>query len=89
MKTGREVILNYCNKILNLVDLDHLHACKEVKHGVEGGHIDFLIEQRHCPDDYGLENFVGDCEFEEIKSNYKKRLEQCKKCWNRALIVIE
>ena len=87
MKTGKEIILEHCSKILNTITIDYLQTCEDIKRWIETGDIESIIQG--CPNNYGLENFTGDCEFEDVSNDISKIVEQCKRCWDRALNIIE
>ena len=79
MKNGKEKIMNYCNQF-DKFNIEHMEQAKENK---------LLIEQKKyselngCPSNFGLDNYEGLCEIEKVPSN--KQLEQCEKCWIKAL----
>lgn len=87
MITGKEIILDYCRRMLNEISVEHLLACEDIIRGFNHNDMTFMIET--CPANYGLEDFTGDCEFEKIENDFLKQSEQCKKCWDRALNVTE
>ena len=77
MKTGKEIILNYCDNI-QTGDIGHLQACIDIRESLrDNGDINYLYD--HCPSDCEIKNVI----------DFKEQLKQCKKCWNRALNMIE
>jgi len=86
MKTGKEIILEYCDNI-KTGDIDHLQACIDIRESLrDNDHINYLYD--YYPGEFGLDDFTGDCEIKNV-IDFKEQLKQCKECWNRALNVIE
>lgn len=78
MKTllnGRDVILKYCSQFTE-DDARHIWNCLDVVNHLELGKLD-MLKHCGCPDRFGLENFVGDCDLGTG--------DDCDKCWQRAL----
>ena len=88
MKTGKEIILNYCDNI-KTGDIDHLQACINIRESLRRNENYRSYLYDHCPGAFGLDDFIGDCEIENADIGSKEQLKQCKKCWNRALNMIE
>ena len=88
MKTGKEIILNYCDNI-KTGDIDHLQACINIRESLRRNENYRSYLYDHCPGAFGLDDFIGDCEIENADIGSKEQLKQCKECWNRALNVIE
>lgn len=86
MKTGKEIMLNYCQSV-HTHDLDHLESCREVKEGLEKESYSLL--DSHCPSVYGLGAlYLEQCFIEDIPSTWvtnREQDEQCKKCWRLAM----
>ena len=87
MKTGKEIILEYCDNI-KTGDIDHLQACIDIRESLRRDENDRNYLISHCPGEFGLDDFTGDCEIKNV-IDFKEQLKQCKECWNRALNVIE
>ena len=83
MKTGKKIILKYCNNI-KTGDVDHLQASIDIKNALRKNIIDKTYLISHCPSAFGLDDFIGECEKEYV-STYSKQIKQCKLCWDRAL----
>ena len=76
MKTGKEIILNYCDNI-QTGDIGHLQACIDIRESLrDNGDINYLYD--HCPGEFGLDDFTGDCEIKNV-IDFKEQLKQCKK----------
>ena len=87
MKTGKEIILDYCDNI-ETGDIDHLQSCIDIREALRNnGDINYLYY--HCPGNYGIDDFIGECEIITVDRNHQEQLKQCKKCWDRALNMIE
>ena len=87
MKTGKEIILDYCNNI-KTGDIDRLQACIDIRESLRKDDKDRNYLVSHCPGTFGLDNFIGECEIENFELGYDS-IKQCKKCWDKALNVIE
>jgi len=85
MKTGKEIILDYCDNI-KTGDIDHLQACIDIRESLrDKSDINYFYD--HCPSAFGLDDFTGDCEIENVGIDSKEQLKQCRKCWDRALNI--
>ena len=80
MKTGKEIILNYCENV-KTDSVEHLEVCNDIKEDLKNNTRKHLIY--HCPSAFGLNNFTGLCEIYDENTD-----EQCSKCWDEALKVI-
>lgn len=76
MKTGKDVILEYCNKVISNTDIEHVYHCFDVIKFVPTGYIHQLTG--HCPSVFGLANYEGEC------ANHTEPVD-CEKCWKKAL----
>lgn len=81
MSEKRELILNYC-KTLQTHDVEHLQSAIENQRLIEKGEYDML---NGCPSTYGLDDYVGLCEEEDVGQDFKKQNLQCLNCWKKAL----
>lgn len=81
MKNGKEIVLNYCKNI-KIHDIEHLKNCLDNEYLIEQGKYDELAG---CPSNYGLDDYVGLCEREDVGKDYHKQEEQCERCWKLAL----
>ena len=88
MKTGKEIILDYCDNI-KTGDIDYLQACIDIRESLRRDENDRNYLISHCPGAFGLDDFIGDCEIGNVDIGSKEQLKQCVKCWDRALNVIE
>ena len=79
--TGKNTILNYC-KQFSMSSAEHIENCIENKRHIENGELSKLIG---CPSNFGLDEFAGLCEEEDVGNDYKLQCEQCEKCWKKAL----
>jgi len=84
MKTGKEIILEYCNNI-KTGDIDHLQACIDIRESLRRNDKDKNYLISHCPNVFGLDDFIGECEKENVGIDSKEVLKQCEKCWNIAI----
>lgn len=83
MKTGRDIILEYCKNV-STNDIDYLHGCNDVVLSLEREGVNYHFD--HCPSSYGIDNFFnGDCEEHEVSQDEQD--DQCKRCWERALTM--
>jgi len=81
MKTGRDIILEYCKNV-STNDIDYLQGCNDVVLSLEREGVNYHFD--HCPSSYGIDNFFdGDCSEHEVDE--KEQDDQCKRCWERAL----
>lgn len=85
MSNGKEVILNYC-KTVQTHDIDHLQSAIENTKYIEKGEYHML---NGCPSTYGLDDFVGLCEIEDVGQDWERQSKQCLSCWKKALEVDE
>jgi len=88
MKTGKEIILDYCDNI-KTGDIEHLQGCINIRESLRRYENDRNYLISYCPSAFGLDDFTGDCEIENVGIDFKEQLKQCEKCWDRALNVIE
>jgi len=84
MKTGKEIILDYCENI-KTGDIDHLQACIDIRESLKRNFIDKTYLLSHCPSTFGLDKFIGECEKESVGIDSKEQIKQCELCWDRAL----
>jgi len=84
MKTGKEIILEYCDNI-KTGDINHLQACIDIKESLRRNDKDRNYLISHCPNAFGLDEYIGECEKENVGIDSKEVLKQCEKCWDRAL----
>ena len=85
--TGKEKVINYCNRMLEEISVEHLEACQEVRDLLKCEDNDYLTD--YCPSSYGLDNYKGLCEINNESDKlliYDEQVDQCKKCWEIALI---
>lgn len=84
MKTGKDIILEYC-KTIETHDPDYLRDAIDNGKDIENGR---YIQEGHefagCPTSYGLDEWEGLCENEKVEG-WPAQREQCKKCWTMAL----
>lgn len=81
MKTGRDIILEYCKNV-STNDIDYLQGCNDVVLSLERDGVNYHFD--HCPSSYGIDNFFnGDCAEHEVSQDEQD--DQCKRCWERAL----
>jgi hypothetical protein len=81
LENGKEIILNYC-KTVKTHDIDHLQSSIENVWYIEKNDYEML---NGCPSTYGLDDYVGFCEIENVGQEWEKQKEQCLKCWKNAL----
>jgi len=84
MKTNKEIILNYCDNI-KTGDIYHLQGCIDIRESLRKDDKDRNYLVSHCPGTFGLDNFIGECEKENVSINSKEQLKQCELCWDIAL----
>jgi len=84
MKNGKEIILKYCDNI-KTGDINHLQACIDIRESLRRNdkNRNYLIS--HCPSAFGLDEYIGECEKENVGIDSKEVLKQCEKCWDKAL----
>ncbi len=80
--TGKDTVLKYCNQFTS-ISIDHIENAIENKRLIEQGR---YSELNGCPSSYGLEEFDGLCDEEEVEFG-KAQNEQCEICWKTALGV--
>lgn len=80
MKTGKDIILEYCKNV-STNDIDYLQGCNDVVLSLEREGVNYHLD--HCPSSVGLDDFRGDCEDHEVSQDEQD--DQCKRCWERAL----
>jgi len=80
MKTGKDVILNYCETI-KTHDIEHLQNCLDNEKDIKNGDLSILAG---CPMNFGLDDFEGLCEKEDVHGWQAQSL-QCYNCWRQAL----
>lgn len=84
MKSGKEIVLNYCKEVLTN-DIDHLQSCKDNEIDIKSGkYLKDNYELSGCPSNYGLDEVDGLCFEEEVKG-YQNQKKQCISCWKKAL----
>lgn len=81
MSKGKELILHYCKNV-ETHNIDHLQQAIENERYIESGEYDML---NGCPSTYGLDDYVGLCETEDVGEEYEKQKKQCLNCWKKAL----
>jgi len=60
MKTGRDLILEYCKRVVGQYNSGYVLTCEEIIEDLERNK--FVNIYDHCPSAYGFDDFVGDCE---------------------------
>lgn len=80
--SGKDAVLNYCNQFSN-VSVEHIeHAIENAKLIEQGRY----RELNGCPSSYGRDDFPGLCFEEDVEGNDAK-MDQCERCWIKALEV--
>lgn len=96
MKTGKEIILEYCKSVVSY-SIEFLEACNNIKDCLSGkeyakDYIDDYCFSTFIEDDF--KGFVKECKINPIKypegqygcdGIYEQRSQQCKLCWENAL----
>lgn len=80
MSNGKDTILKYCNQF-SIYSVEHMENAIENSRLIEQGKYG---ELNGCPSNYGLDDFKGLCFEEEVEGN-EAQLEQCERCWKKAL----
>lgn len=83
MSNGKEIILTYCRKV-ETHDIDHLQSAIENQRYIENEEYHLL---NGCPITYGLDDYIGLCEIENVGRDWAKQSKQCLDCWTQALQV--
>ena len=86
MKTGKEIILDYCDNI-KTGDIDHLQSCIDIRESLRRDKNDRNYLISHCPGAFGLDDFIGDCKIKNVGIDSKEQLKQCEECWDKALSI--
>lgn len=79
---SKEIINSYCEK-LKKIDIKHIEEAVENKRLIEEGK---YRELNGCPQNFGLENYIGLCEIEKVEETLQQ-INQCERCWKKALNV--
>lgn len=79
--SGRDTVLKYCSQ-WSLASYEHIQNAIENKRLIEQ---ERYSELNGCPSSYGLDEFVGLCEEENV--SWKAQDDQCEMCWKKALGV--
>lgn len=80
---SKNKIIEYC-KELGKIDTKHIEEAVENKRLIEAGK---YRELNGCPQNFGLDDYVGLCEIEKEPKSYQDELNQCERCWKKALNI--
>ena len=82
--TGKEKVIDYCNKMLEEINEQHLVNCREVRYLLKNNDKNNFVG--FCPSSYGLDDYKGLCEIGKDKTlTLEDHAHQCKTCWEIAL----
>ena len=81
MKTGKQIIMEYCGKYTQ-ESIEHIQNAIDVKYFLKNDKIDSLVG--YCPSSYGLNDFTGECDDKEYSYSEDAHI-TCKRCWGKAL----